>query len=242
MKYHEKYDPDNGGTQFVFNKFYKTLAEEYGIKSNMIACAGTDGKRYMRYANMLCSTTIARAYLIENDYKRYGELFDLLKLPLGGKVRLIHGNVFNYLNNPAYREKRPCRIEDFGIGIYFQKLVYSAIPMLDRQRELCHYYKWKVQILDGAIRQLPKHRIWDTLQAYLNTIDVKIKTINGSTNPRALEARDINQIYKYIDKTGKTGTVYEHKVKLWPNTHQANLYLYCCLNGSPMMQTMLVYK
>ncbi|KPK10621.1 MAG: hypothetical protein AMJ56_07575, partial [Anaerolineae bacterium SG8_19] len=128
MQYHEKYDPDNEGTQFVFNEFYRFLANKHGMRSNLIACCGEDGERYRKYARMICSTGKARAYFIENNYKRYGKLYDMLR---GAKrIRLIYGNVFNYINNPAYRESRPCRLEDLGLGIGLRRLVFSAIPLL----------------------------------------------------------------------------------------------------------------
>jgi len=239
MQYYKKYDPDNGGTQYVFNKLYGILANDYGVRSNMIACCGEDGLRYEKYAEML-STNKAKAYFIENSYERFGMLYDLIRNRKN--IKVIHGDVFKYLGNPSYRAKRPCRVEDLGLGIGFKELACNAAVLLGRQQKFCHYHAWKAQILDGSIRQVTKHKVWDTLQAYLNTIDLKIKTVNHSTNPKVLEVNPDNYVHKYIDRTGKTGKVYEFKVELFPNTHQASLYIYSCLNGSPMMQTMLVYK
>lgn len=242
MKYHEKYDHKNGGTTYVFDNMYNILFEK-GFRSNLMACCGEDSERYKEYVEKICSTHRSRAFFVEIEKERC----DRIKAAVDGKtnITVIHGDAFQYDSNPLYSMTTPARIEDFGLGIGMRELVYKAMSRLFYQKNKCHMYHWKAQILDGAIRQVPKNVIVGLYQKYLAVLRLSIASINGHSplSSKCLLPESAKCVHSYEDaSTGRTGRVYKHTVKLQSNKRKAELHMYSCLNGSPMLQSLLIYK
>ena len=241
-KYHEKYDHKNGGTVYVFDDIYSKLYEK-GFRSNLMACCGEDAGRYREYVKKICGTSKARAFFVEIEKERY----DMIEATVGGKDKItaIHGDAFQYDSHPSYPMTTPARIEDFGLGIGIRELIYKAMPRLFYQKSKCHGYHWKAQILDGAIRQVRKDVIVGLYQKYLAVLRLSIASINGCSpfDPKCLSTKNAECMHSYEDaSTGHTGSVFRHTVKLKANTRKAELHMYSCLNGSPMLQSLIIYK
>ena len=241
MKYHEKYDHKNSGTVFVFDTMYAKLYK-MGVKSNLIACCGEDAERYIKYAQMIC-TPRARSFFVELEKERYDRISAAVKEK--DRITAIHGDVFQYDKNSLYPMTTSARVEDLGLGIGIRELIYQAMPRLFYQKKTCHQYHWKAQILDGAIRQVGKDVIVGLYRKYLAVLRLDIASINGHSplSSKCLATGSAECIHSYTDaSTGRTGKVYEHTIKLQANKRKAELYMYSCLNGSPMLQSLIIYK
>lgn len=253
MLYHEKYDPNNVGTTYVFDKFYEILEKTYKIRSNMIACCGENVERYIKYAKKICKYS-TQAFFIENDRERY----ERINSAVHGinNINTMLGNVFSYVENPSYNMNNPCRVQDIGIGIGNKELIEKAISLIGSQNRGCTQTEnksglrqWKAQILDGAIRQKKKLLAINAYDKYLRTMNLYLKSINGfdisihKYREIALDPDKNRIVKKYPDKsTNRTGKVYKHEVVLHNNRKEAKMYMFSCLNGSEMLQSMLVYR
>ena len=239
MEYNKKYDAHNEGTRFVFNKFYSILSNS-GIKSNMVACCGRDYKTYEKYADMICRTPKAVAYFFENDPKRFNDIKEGIK---SEKVLVRLGSVLHYSD---YGVKAPCRVEDIGIGLGIRWMIAQATGRLHIQSRMRsdNRYKWKAQILDSALRSVSDVEVVQLYQNYLFTVGLHIKRINGKDpcTPNILGKENSNILKTYGDSKVGQCNVYHHEVELEKNNRQATLLMTTCINGSRMLQSLLMYK
>lgn len=250
VPYQDKYDPNCGGTQFVFNQFYQML-EMLGVRSHLVALPGEDLDRYIAYAGMICKGPAAKASFVELDSKRFERWKKALAAstsPNKRKIRLLAGDVL------AYSKLRNHRVQDLGIGCGFGDLLALAALMLRTQSRVSNSYgKWKVQILDMCLRGNHAREIGCDLQRYLGHVGVQIKSINGKDvedfTVDSLFADHGKVVHTYKDNLSrKVCHVRHHTVKLRnircykKTVVTPDLHAYTCRNGSLMLQTMLVYK
>lgn len=117
--YCEKYDHTNEGTVYVFEQFYKILAKD-GFISNVVAVCGEDLDRYIKQVWPIVSKRQARAFFIEDNHDRYlrlkTRLAEYTDPNIQKRIRVIKGDIAQYLKNKKVGLKRPARIEDIGIG------------------------------------------------------------------------------------------------------------------------------
>jgi len=244
VKYHKRYDEHNSGTEFVFNTFYNALKDR-GIRANLIAVPGKDVERYIDYASIVCGKAPrARVYFFENKADHLAIIKNGLsksKRPITNKINVVSGDVLCYEH---FIGKVSGRVEDLGLGLGIREMMSSCILRLFRQSRLPgSHNKWKAQILCSALRKVPATEWLELYQRYLSTVDLKIKSFNGLTDPDEFAARGTGRlVHRYVDKQRRCCSVYEHKIVLEDNKRQAKLYLFTHMNGSFMMASMLVYK
>lgn len=243
--YYKKYDYRNAGIIYVFDSLYSKLIS-YSIKSNIMACPGADLNRYIKYAKAVYSTSKGKAFFIELKNKRYLQLKKILAdkdKKTKNRIKIIHDDIFKYDSNRLYPLARPCRVEDFGLGIGIRESIYKVMGRLYDQKSRCDGQRLKAQILGSSIRQIPKDVIIELYQMYLSVLGLEIKSINGykSTNPNCLSVNNAEKILTYHDHTGKKGNVYKYHVKL-SGTRRSDMTLYSYYNGSPMLTSMIIYK
>lgn len=250
MGYHTKYDEHNAGTQYVFDMFYRMLANSK-IKSNLVACPGKDVDRYIRYASMVCRASKARAYFFENAEDHLKIIRGKLKKsqhPDAYRVRIRQGDV---ITHESFGGPKVARIEDLGLGIGIRGMLYQAMTRLYRQsRAVTANSKWnafKVQILDSCTRGVPPEEWYQLYKQYLSVIGLEMFAVNGidvEEKPHLFAKFNYGtKVFEYKDGNRGTCAVYRHDVELYPNKYEkAKLHLYSCINGSSMLQSMLVYK
>lgn len=256
-KYCDKYDPKNAGTIFVFDTLWNKLSSDYGMISNSISCPGEDVGRYIDYVLPILATYRYPAYAYFIEIKR--DRFIRIKRKVNricqkqgldrNQFVLIHGDIFDYTNNPLYKHSLPARIEDLGLGFGIHNMICNfGIPRLYRQATYTAGY-WKAQIISSATRGALAGEVVPRYKAYLSTINAKIESVNGHSpdNPECLHREHAKCIeFLYQDKLYKKKkhicNVYEHTVKLKTNKRQAKLYMYSYMNGSRMLASLLVYK
>lgn len=239
MQYNELYNPHNIGTRFVFDHFYNILGH-IGIKSDLVACCGKDFKTYEKYASIVCSSSSARAYFFENDPKRFEEIKKGITFK---KVKVKLGNVFHYND---FEGPTCARIEDLGIGLGIRFMLSHATGRLYTQSRIngIRATMWKAQLLDSSIRAISDDEIVQLYQNYLFSAGLQIKTIDNKVigTKKILNVIKKQPIIKYEEFNRGTCAVYEHKVELEKNNRQAKLFMFTCINGSRMLQSLLVYK
>jgi len=243
IPYHNKYDHTNLGTKYAFNWFYEFMFNR-GVKSSMVACCGEDYSRYVDYANMI-ATGRSKAYFAEKFKARYSKIHRGTK----GHKNIIpmKYNVFHYMDSVKYKVKHAVRVLDLGLGIGIKKLLLNAAPLLQEQSLLDRKF-WKVQLLDSAIRYRNSKFVLDCYTAYLKTIGLEIESINGINVATDLEYKCLKRENAIIVKTyfdgllGKKAHVYQHNVVLKKNDRHATLIMFECINGSTMLQSMLLFK
>jgi len=163
------------------------------------------------------------------------------------RIHIIEGDITKYLENKEVGLKRPSRIEDVGIGTGTREVVLeTALPMLSRQVSRTRKHMKKAHITDAATRKFSDQLVVKWLNSYLSLIDGEIVTINGYVPTDVETPFSYGTCVKtYIDKLCHDNTVhvYRHDVRIITyGKWQAKLFIYTCMNGSRMMQTMLVYK
>jgi len=248
--YHTKYDETNGGTQYVFDNFYQRMRNS-NIKANLVACPGKDVDRYIRYASMICRTPLARAYFVENSDDHLALIKDKLRASNNKMVKRIRVLKGDAVTHESIGGPRVARVEDIGFGVGIQSMVYHGMVRLYRQSRAAAggsaYNRYKVQIMDSCTRGVPPEEWYSLFQQYLAVIDLKIKKVNGvlvEDHPEKFAKFSYAKpVYTYDGGNRGSCTVYQHNVELYPNKYEkAKLHLYSCINGSSMLQSMLVYK
>lgn len=255
MLNHTKYDETNQGTQYVFNNFYKKINDKK-IDSTLVACPGKDVDRYIKYVSMVCQSPNTKAYFFENKDDHYELIeqklrnsWDRTKL----KIELVKGDITTYDSQLGIK---PVRVEDIGIGSGMSRLTYEAALRLSRQSSKTHRNKkensdgeYKVQILNMSLRWSSKERIFHLLSdIYLNVIETGIKSFNGIDPTKHLDlftkVEHAEKVLSYEDKIGRNCNVYKHKIELNPSKrfNEVSLDMYTYVNGSNMLQTMLMYR
>jgi len=241
--YHEKYDCANLGTNYVFSWFYEFMAG-MGVVSNIVMCCGEDYKRYIGYANMI-ATGRAKAFFVEKEKDR----FDRVREGVSGHKNIVpmKYNVFHYMDSPEYSLVKPVRVLDLGLGIGIKRMLLNAAPLLQDQSAM-NRKLWKAQILDSSIRFRSSKFIVDCYEGYLKPLDLKIKSINGinivnDPDRFCMKHEHATLVKNYHDRLLKRRTkVYEHRIILEKNNKQAILIMFECMNGSPMLQSLLLFK
>lgn len=244
--YCNKYDPYNDGTRFVFGYFY-TLLNNLGVKSNVVAVCGENIEEYIKYAFTIATTNKSRIYFVEKDFRRYKRL--IRKAKNMKRLKVLYGNVLTYEDLPGCHLKFSARVEDMGIGLRFDKMVYRMIGRLDEQKQQnqdgCRALKYKAQIFDGSRRYVSNKKAFASLQEYLKVVGSEIKSINGfhanSKNIKSMFAKG-TQVLRFINKKGKISCVRGHHVKFKKRGKIVDFRLFTHTNGSSMITSILVYK
>lgn len=248
-----KYDENNGGLQFIFDRCYKTI-EDKGISSNLIACPGRDIERYIRYASMVCTAPNTKAYFFEYKGARLPEMHTKVENSqhqMKHNIRLVHGNVITY--ESVDDSPGTSRVEDLGLGIGIREMVYSAIPRLYRQANKISKSSnggtdYKVQIITGALRWVSPSECYDLFQQYLWVLKLKMRAFNGMDaieNPTLFtSSKHANAVHSYTDKYGRNCKVYNHSIELFPSERytDVSVHMHTYMNGCKMLQAMIMYK
>jgi len=252
MEYCEKYDPDNYGLKYVFNKFYKTM-NEMGIVSNVVASCGEDFDRYVKYALSIAKTASSRITFVENNANRFKRLKRKAnKLGLD-RLQILHGDITTYESLPGIKLKWPSRVEDLELGVRFDKLIYKVMPRLDLQRNAggtSGRYRLKAQIIGGARKYVSDDRAFRLLQQYFSLLGAKLAGINGHLPAsRHDDNFDSNvffygrEIAKYTGKKLKwTYKVYEHETEFLDLGRIISVKLLSYTNGGNMLCCLVIYK
>lgn len=248
LNYHNKYDEKNNGTVYAFDMFYNILKKR-NISGSLVACPGKDIDRYINYAHQIKSKKWV-GWFIENDPERFNDIKETVARVNLSNLNVINGSVIGYHDSPNYKNRRrkPALIEDLGLGTGAIDLLLCASVNLRRQSTLIEKGQPKVQMVDSSIRSYSCQKIIAAYQNYLSIINVKIKRINNILvsqmgNINCLGKEYSNEVIEYHDRLlGRKCKVYEHKVELEENDREAELIMYSCINGSRMLQSMLIYK
>jgi len=250
MNFAEKYDPENPGVTYIFNKFYSIIGSK-PLRGNMLATPGENLDRYLNYVRKVCFKTKGRAIFLENYEPRYKRLKARLRTKskkIQSRVRLIFGNAEHYelyTNIP-----KSMRLIDLGFGLgvkYMLRLgTFNLMKQVMTAAGGASHTRWKAHILDSSFRQVRQSDIIELYQGYVSCIPgLKIKRINGfrlGTKANPFSKTYSREVMSYKTKNGRTGKIYKHNIELESSRRQAELHIYTCLNGSQMMSSLLMYK
>jgi len=246
MQYFKKYDEQCGGIQYVFDRFYNIL-EEKKIKGNIVACPGKDIDRYIKYFGQVKGRGKWKGTFFELDEKLFNKM-DLATLHTDLNIKALRSNILVYEDDPDYESKRSAPIEDLGIGSGMVNLMAYINAKLHRQDRRTLANRKKVQIVNSCLRNVSYKNAIKGYKDYLKVIGVELKRINGipvnlEDGEYCLSKEFATRVYSYPDMLLKKDVhVYKHEVELKDNDREAELFIHTYINGSTMMQSMLIYK
>jgi hypothetical protein len=197
---------------------------------------------------MVCRAARAKAYFFENEEDH----LDIIKQKMARskdkivkRIKILKGDA---IIHEAFGGPKVARVEDIGFGTGIRSMIYQGITRLFKQsRAVGGDNKYKIQIMDSSLRGVSQKECCELFQQYLSVVGLKIATFNGIDAIKSphlfTEVKYAKKLISYNSRDHKTCHVYRHTIELFPNKYEdARLHLYSCINGSKMLQSMLIYK